>query len=289
MDTKGEVAGLLLAAGGGRRLGGRPKALLTYRGRPLVEHAVRALRDGGCARCTWCWAPRRPRCGSGPTCRAACWWTTRTGPRAWAPRCGPASPPWRRRPRPTRSAPSGSPGTGTDRAPGPAPAGGPGRSTACRPPSSAWSTSRGSAPRRSPGCSPPPARATTCCPAWSRRCTGGAGPPGAVRRGPLGRGRVQRGRGPRRADVPAGTRRADRHGGVRGRRRSGGHRHACRPATSRRPCTACHKTLNFRPAKTMLHLAEASAPRRVPAPGATPAGSATAPGARAPHPCSTEE
>lgn len=48
MDTKGEVAGLLLAAGGGRRLGGRPKALLRYADRPLVEHAVRALRDGGC-------------------------------------------------------------------------------------------------------------------------------------------------------------------------------------------------------------------------------------------------
>ncbi|MFG2333134.1 NTP transferase domain-containing protein [Streptomyces sp. NPDC048604] len=43
------VAGLLLAAGGGRRLGGRPKALLPHRGRPLVEHAVRTLREGGCA------------------------------------------------------------------------------------------------------------------------------------------------------------------------------------------------------------------------------------------------
>ncbi len=50
MDTNGEVAGLLLAAGGGRRLGGRPKALLGYRGRPLVEHAVEVLRAGGCAR-----------------------------------------------------------------------------------------------------------------------------------------------------------------------------------------------------------------------------------------------
>lgn len=46
-DT-GAVAGLLLAAGGGRRLGGRPKALLTMDGRPLVEHAVRILRAGGC-------------------------------------------------------------------------------------------------------------------------------------------------------------------------------------------------------------------------------------------------
>ncbi|WP_399096666.1 NTP transferase domain-containing protein [Streptomyces sp. BBFR2] len=42
------MAGLLLAAGGGRRLGGRPKALLEFRGRPLVEHAVRVLREGGC-------------------------------------------------------------------------------------------------------------------------------------------------------------------------------------------------------------------------------------------------
>ncbi|MFJ4841354.1 NTP transferase domain-containing protein [Streptomyces sp. NPDC088746] len=42
------IAGVLLAAGGGRRLGGRPKALLEHRGRPLVEHAVRSLRNGGC-------------------------------------------------------------------------------------------------------------------------------------------------------------------------------------------------------------------------------------------------
>ncbi|MFJ5772919.1 NTP transferase domain-containing protein [Streptomyces sp. NPDC093094] len=44
------VAGLVLAAGGGRRLGGRPKALLVHRGRPLVEHAVAALRAAGCTR-----------------------------------------------------------------------------------------------------------------------------------------------------------------------------------------------------------------------------------------------
>ncbi|MFJ8650112.1 NTP transferase domain-containing protein [Streptomyces sp. NPDC093546] len=51
-ETRGQepvVVGLLLAAGGGRRLGGRPKALLEHRGRPLVEHAVRVLREGGCA------------------------------------------------------------------------------------------------------------------------------------------------------------------------------------------------------------------------------------------------
>ncbi|MFD5116432.1 NTP transferase domain-containing protein [Streptomyces sp. NPDC058391] len=47
-ETNPPVAGLLLAAGGGRRLGGRPKALLPHRGRPLVEHAARTLREGGC-------------------------------------------------------------------------------------------------------------------------------------------------------------------------------------------------------------------------------------------------
>ncbi|WP_186780235.1 nucleotidyltransferase family protein [Streptomyces salinarius] len=46
----GPVAGLLLAAGGGRRLGGRPKALLEHRGHPLVEHATDMLRAAGCAR-----------------------------------------------------------------------------------------------------------------------------------------------------------------------------------------------------------------------------------------------
>jgi nicotine blue oxidoreductase len=49
-EKKEQVTGLLLAAGGGRRLGGRPKALLPYRGRLLVEHAVDVLRAGGCAR-----------------------------------------------------------------------------------------------------------------------------------------------------------------------------------------------------------------------------------------------
>ncbi|WP_369263473.1 NTP transferase domain-containing protein [Streptomyces sp. R35] len=49
-ENKDQVAGLLLAAGGGRRLGGRPKALLSHRGRPLVEHAVAVLRAGGCTR-----------------------------------------------------------------------------------------------------------------------------------------------------------------------------------------------------------------------------------------------
>ncbi|MGZ3102334.1 nucleotidyltransferase family protein [Streptomyces sp. H72] len=49
-DDEDQVTGLLLAAGGGRRLGGRPKALLEHRGRPLVEHAVVALRAAGCTR-----------------------------------------------------------------------------------------------------------------------------------------------------------------------------------------------------------------------------------------------
>ncbi|MCX5330405.1 NTP transferase domain-containing protein [Streptomyces sp. NBC_00140] len=49
-DNAHQVAGLLLAAGGGRRLGGRPKALLEHRGRPLIEHAVGVLYAAGCTR-----------------------------------------------------------------------------------------------------------------------------------------------------------------------------------------------------------------------------------------------
>ena len=41
------VAGLLLAAGAGRRLGG-PKALVALAGEPLVRRGVRLLTDGGC-------------------------------------------------------------------------------------------------------------------------------------------------------------------------------------------------------------------------------------------------
>ncbi|MFF2628269.1 NTP transferase domain-containing protein [Kitasatospora griseola] len=46
--TELRVPALVLAAGGGARLGGRPKALLPYRGRPLLEHALAVARDGGC-------------------------------------------------------------------------------------------------------------------------------------------------------------------------------------------------------------------------------------------------
>jgi CTP:molybdopterin cytidylyltransferase MocA len=48
-DRLPPVAALVLAAGEGRRLGRGPKALLPYRGRPLVEHTVRVVRSGGCA------------------------------------------------------------------------------------------------------------------------------------------------------------------------------------------------------------------------------------------------
>ena len=47
MTAGGRVAGLVLAAGAGRRFGG-PKALVRWRGRLLVEHAAGLLRAGGC-------------------------------------------------------------------------------------------------------------------------------------------------------------------------------------------------------------------------------------------------
>ncbi|WP_127931999.1 nucleotidyltransferase family protein [Nonomuraea polychroma] len=43
----GKVAGLLLAAGQGARLG-RPKALVEYAGERLVDRGVRLLEEGGC-------------------------------------------------------------------------------------------------------------------------------------------------------------------------------------------------------------------------------------------------
>ena len=42
------VAGLLLAAGAGSRMGG-PKALLPWAGEPLVRRGIRLLSEGGCA------------------------------------------------------------------------------------------------------------------------------------------------------------------------------------------------------------------------------------------------
>lgn len=45
--TRAESAGLLLAAGGGSRLG-EPKALVELDGERLVDRGVRLLREGGC-------------------------------------------------------------------------------------------------------------------------------------------------------------------------------------------------------------------------------------------------
>ncbi|MDQ1054712.1 nicotine blue oxidoreductase [Arthrobacter sp. SORGH_AS 212] len=42
------TTGIVLAAGAGTRLGLGPKALLPYRGRPLVEATAGTLSDGGC-------------------------------------------------------------------------------------------------------------------------------------------------------------------------------------------------------------------------------------------------
>ncbi|MEU2939926.1 nucleotidyltransferase family protein [Nocardiopsis alba] len=47
-ERRGPVAGLLLAAGSGSRLG-RPKALVELGGERLVDRGVRMLAEGGCA------------------------------------------------------------------------------------------------------------------------------------------------------------------------------------------------------------------------------------------------
>lgn len=49
---RGRTAGLLLAAGAGRRLGRGPKALLCHHGATLVEHVADAMLAGGCDRVT---------------------------------------------------------------------------------------------------------------------------------------------------------------------------------------------------------------------------------------------
>src|SRR4051812_34054212 len=43
-----QATGIVLAAGAGTRLGLGPKALLPYRGRPLVEAIAARMLDGGC-------------------------------------------------------------------------------------------------------------------------------------------------------------------------------------------------------------------------------------------------
>jgi CTP:molybdopterin cytidylyltransferase MocA len=47
LELELSVAGLVLAAGGGRRYGG-PKALVRHEGSLLIERAVSTVRDGGC-------------------------------------------------------------------------------------------------------------------------------------------------------------------------------------------------------------------------------------------------
>lgn len=42
------AVGLVLAAGAGKRLGRGPKALLPFKGRPLLEHVLAQLAGGGC-------------------------------------------------------------------------------------------------------------------------------------------------------------------------------------------------------------------------------------------------
>ncbi len=53
------VAAVVLAAGAGRRMGGRPKALLTLDGETFLARVVRTCREGGCDE-VWVVAPPEP-------------------------------------------------------------------------------------------------------------------------------------------------------------------------------------------------------------------------------------
>ena len=72
------VAGLLLAAGAGRRMGG-PKALVEVDGEPLVQRGIRLLAEGGCGPvCVVVGAAAdrvRPLCGSVQVVEASEWAT----------------------------------------------------------------------------------------------------------------------------------------------------------------------------------------------------------------------
>src|SRR5699024_9994565 len=81
-------AGLLLAAGAGRRLGRGPKALLPHRGRTLVEHVAEAMLLGGCADVTVVCGAGAPDVAAALATRAGAGaWRTRGGRPAWARRC----------------------------------------------------------------------------------------------------------------------------------------------------------------------------------------------------------
>ena len=90
--------GILLAAGEGRRFGG-PKQLARVDGRPLIEHALEALHD--LDRRIVVLGARADEVRAGADLRGVRdRRLRRTGPRAWAHRCGAG---WRPRATPTRS------------------------------------------------------------------------------------------------------------------------------------------------------------------------------------------
>ena len=49
LESARQLSGLILAAGQGSRLGGRPKALLRYRNEFFIDRLVRTLRESGCS------------------------------------------------------------------------------------------------------------------------------------------------------------------------------------------------------------------------------------------------
>ena len=98
-DRATRVAGVVLAAGAGTRLG-LPKALLRVGDELLLDRAVRTLRHAGVHRSSSSSAPGLRTPWPPSTARASRWSRTLTGSRGWARPCAPRCTAWTAAPTP---------------------------------------------------------------------------------------------------------------------------------------------------------------------------------------------
>ena len=88
------VAAIVLAAGAARRMRGRDKLLEPVGGRPVLRVVAEAARAAAPTRWWWCCRRGRRRGARRSTGSGSRRSRRRTGPRAWRPRCAPASRRW---------------------------------------------------------------------------------------------------------------------------------------------------------------------------------------------------